>query len=402
MKRLVLCALTLCLGTLPVAAQSLDDLNIQIHGYATQGFLYSNHNNYFTTHSSDGSPAWTEAVVNVTAQPTPKLRVGVQARYFLLGNFGNQITLDWALGDYKFNDKFGVRFGKVKTPQGLFNETQDIDPSYMWSLLPQSVYPIGSRNTLLSHYGGVVYGALRLGKKGGKLEYRGWGGQRVLAGDDGYTLSQREQGINLPTGLSFTTYGGTIRWLTPVQGLMFGVSDSESNKTSAPVTIATTINQTPVIQAQVPGVENVNHRNTPYFYGKYEHDKIMVAAEYARVPISGNITVPSLSVPTGGRLGITYLNYDDREWYVMASYKITSKLNFGVYVSQLFDHAAPLGPARFSKDWAVSGRYDFTSYLYVKAEQHFIDGTNLNVDATLNPVPAPSAGLTLLKVGVSF
>ena len=71
--------------------------------------------------------------------PTPKLRVAVQARYFLLADSGNAIVLDWAAADYKFNDRLGVRFGKVKTPWGLFNETQDIDPSYIWALLPQSV-----------------------------------------------------------------------------------------------------------------------------------------------------------------------------------------------------------------------------------------------------------------------
>ncbi len=82
--------------------------------------------------SSNGSPAWIEAVLNVSAVPTPKLRVAVQARYALLGTSGNAITLDWAAADYKVNDRFGVRFGKVKTPWGLFNETQDIDSSYMW------------------------------------------------------------------------------------------------------------------------------------------------------------------------------------------------------------------------------------------------------------------------------
>lgn len=50
-------------------AQSIDDLNIQIHGYATQGFVYTNQNNIFTMNSTNGSPAWTEAVVNVGAQP---------------------------------------------------------------------------------------------------------------------------------------------------------------------------------------------------------------------------------------------------------------------------------------------------------------------------------------------
>jgi hypothetical protein len=106
-------------ATVPVCGQSLDDLNIQFHGYATQGFLYTTHNSIFYSNSSSGSPAWTEAVFNMTAQPNPELRVGVQARYQLLGGSGNAISLDWAEADYKARDEFGVRFGKVKTPWGL-------------------------------------------------------------------------------------------------------------------------------------------------------------------------------------------------------------------------------------------------------------------------------------------
>ena len=399
MKRLAVYALALCFAALPMAAQSLDDLNIQFHGYATQGFLYSNHNNYFTTNSTNGSPAWSEAVVNMTAQPTSKLRVGAQARYFVLGNFGNQITLDWALGDYKVSDKFGVRFGKVKTPEGLWNETQDIDPSYIWSLLPQSVYPITSRNTLLSHLGGVAYGTLRLGQKGGKLEYRGWGGERVLAADDGYTLAQREQGINLPNGLSFATYGGTLRWQTPLPGLMFGVSDSQTNEDTATATVTHPISATPLVVAQLPAVEYVHEMNKPSYFAKYEHGRIMVASEYTRLPIRGYIRIQG--VPPS--MGTTPVAYDQREWYAMASYKLTSKLALGAYHSQVFNRSAPLGPDRYSKDWDVSARYDFNSFIYAKAEQHFIDGTFIGPDATLNPGGLePNSRLSILKVGVSF
>src|ERR1700735_3688141 len=177
MKRtLTLLAMALA-GALPGVSQSLDDLNIQIHGYATQGFLYTTNNNIFTTHSEDGSPAWTDAVINIAAQPTPKLRIAFQGRYFLLGNYGNAITLDWAAADYHADDRLGVRFGKVKTPTGLFNEIQDIDPSYLWALLPESVYPIDNRSSYLTHYGGVVYGTIALSHRYGKFEYRAFGGE---------------------------------------------------------------------------------------------------------------------------------------------------------------------------------------------------------------------------------
>ena len=186
LKRTVAISIALTLGwAVPAFSQSLDDLNVQLHGYVTQGFLYTTENNIFTTRSSNGSPAWTDAVLNLSAQPEEKLRVSIQARYFLLGNYGNSLTIDYAVGDFKINDRFGVRFGKVKTPWGLYNESQDIDPAYLWALLPESIYPIDSRSSYLSHYGGVVYGTIPSVKKLGKFEYRAWGGEGLYNGGDG-------------------------------------------------------------------------------------------------------------------------------------------------------------------------------------------------------------------------
>jgi hypothetical protein len=379
------------LGSMTAAAQSLDDLNIQIHGYATQGFLYTTQNNIFTTNSSNGSPAWTEAVVNVTAQPNPKLRVGVQARYFLLGNFGNAITLDWAAADYKVDDRFGIRFGKVKTPSGLFNEIQDIDPGYMWSLLPQSIYPITSRNSNLAHYGGVVYGTVSL-EKAGKLEYRGWGGEREIAGDDGYWVGFTEEGINLYNGISGPIYGAALHWKTPVPGLMLGASIAHDNPWKG------AFNSTYIVPGEgvtitTPGSLNLNTINVPSYFGRYEKDRVMFAAEYERLPVI--LTLQNVS-PVPDKV-------DDRSWYAMGSYKLTDKLAAGVYISQQVDRQAALGPARYSKDWALSGRYDFNQYLYAKAEQHFIDGTAIGYDTALNPNGLkPDTRLTILKVGVTF
>jgi hypothetical protein len=386
MNRWMIGAILLAFGAVDATAQSLDDLNIQIHGYATQGFLYTTQNNILTTTSSNGSPAWTEAVVNVTAQPNPKLRVGVQARYFLLGNYGNTITLDWAAADYKADERFGVRFGKVKTPSGLLNEIQDIDPSYIWSLLPQGVYPIGSRNSLLSHYGGVVYGALKLGQSLGKLEYRGWGGERVMGSDDGYFVAQRESGLTLPNGLSGVVLGAAVHWKTPLPGLLVGASDNKDEQWSSSLTAG---------GGALSGAERVKPMNYPNYFARYEKDKLTVAGEWSRLHVNG------LAALTG--LPLDLFGFDQRDWYAMASYKVTDKLTAGVYDSQSVDHMAALGPARHSLDWTVSGRYDFNQFLYAKAEQHFIDGTEINYDATLNPGgPRPTTRLTILKVGVSF
>jgi hypothetical protein len=183
------------------AAQSIDDLNLQFHGYATQSFLYSTNNNVLTTNSAAGTPSWSEAVVNLNAVPKSNLRIAVQVRYSIIGQLGNAITLDYAAADYKVNDKFGVRFGKVKTPSSLFNTTQDIDPAYMWCLLPQSVYPLLSRSSLLASFGGVAYGTIPLGEKFGKLVYAGSGGQLAIGANDGFIIPIKDAASALPTAI---------------------------------------------------------------------------------------------------------------------------------------------------------------------------------------------------------
>jgi hypothetical protein len=317
----------------------------------------------------------------------------VQARYFMLGNYGNAITLDWAMADYKFKEKFGVRFGKVKSPTGLWNELQDIDPSYIWSLLPQGVYPIGSRNSLLSHYGGVAYGTYNLGQSLGKLDLRAFGGERVLGTNDGFLLPQKEAGMILPNGMNGVTFGGSLRWRTPLDGLMLGASDNSQLAMVNPVMF--TIPAGP-IAGTYTGTQRLSPFNVLYYFGKYEKDKVMVAGEYSRLPIHLLLTYP---LP----VGLVPIKNDQHTWYGMASYKVTGKLTVGVYDTQLVTHSAPLGPARYSKDWVISGRYDFSQFIYAKAEQHFMDGTAADYDADMNPDGIkPTSKLTILKIGVSF
>jgi hypothetical protein len=363
-------------------AQSLDDLNIQIHGYATQGFLYTTNNNWNTTNSTDGSAAWTEAVVNLSAQPESRLRIGVQARYSLLGTLGNQITLDWAQADYKVNEHFGFRVGKVKSPSGLLNETQDIDPSNLWILLPQSIYPLASRNTTLAHYGGVVYGTAALGESLGKIEYRAFGGERVIASDDGYLQDLRDLGFAFPNGIGGFVVGATLRWNTPIHGLMLGATETFEDINGA-LTIG-----------PYQGTLSVPKFYYPYFYGKYERNRLMVAGEYARLAPAASVLLPG-APPISEPL-------DTRSFYVMTSYKLTEKLSGGAYYSYSLDHQEVFTSARHEKDWTVSARYDLNPYLYAKLEQHFVDGTEIGFSTSDNSNLQPRTRMTLLKLGVSF
>jgi len=368
-------------GAARSSAQSMDDLNLQVHGYATQGYVYSTNNNWDTTNSTDGSAAWSEAVVNLSVQPQPKLRIGIQARYYLLGTYGDKIVLDWAQADFKVNEKIGFRVGKVKTPSGLLNETQDIDPAHLWVLLPQSVYPLASRSAQLDHYGGVVYGAIPLGESLGKLAYRAFGGQRVLGGDDGYFQPFREQGLTLPNGITGRVFGGYLRWDTPLEGLTAGAGvDSEHPSGS-------------IAAGPYVGIFSTRPVYASYFFARYERNKVMLAGEYSRIAAVSTVQFP------GAPPADTHT--DNRTFYVMASYKLAEKLTAGAYYSSFMNPQLPVSSARYQKDWALAGRYDFNPYLYLKLEQHLVDGTAIGIDSD-NPDLRPNMRMTLLQLGVSF
>src|ERR1017187_1774354 len=151
---------------------------IQVHSSASQGFAYSNENNYLTMQTSDGSFAFTDAGANISMQVSDKFRVGAQFYLRNIGNLGNfRPEVDWALGDYKFANWFGVRAGKVKTTLGLYNDTQDLEFLHTWAILPQSAYPLDLRASTIAHTGGDVYGTIPL-KLLGSISYVGYAGSR--------------------------------------------------------------------------------------------------------------------------------------------------------------------------------------------------------------------------------
>ena len=127
---------------------------VQVHGFASQGFGFSNHNNYLTMNTSDGSAAMTVFGANVSTQLTDKLRVGIQVFDQNLGELGNwKPEVDWAMADYQFTGWFGLRGGKVKTVLGLYNDTQDMEFLHTWALMPQALYPMDVRGDTIAHVG---------------------------------------------------------------------------------------------------------------------------------------------------------------------------------------------------------------------------------------------------------
>jgi hypothetical protein len=378
LRRVPLILLLVCICNGGLHAQDLS--GIEIHGFVTQGFLFSSHNNYLTMETSSGSLQWTDGAISFNDSLSSKLRVGIQLHMYQLGQLGGpNIHVDWASGDYRVNDHLGFRAGKVKTVLGLFNDSQDVDPVYLWILLPQGAYPIDNQSVLLAHLGGEVYGGVPLGERSGTLLYRACGGYNSLDLNGGYAQQLASAGLVFTTPPGGTTYGGDLRWEAPLTGLTLGSSGVvQGLDGTAPA-----------------GSVHVNPFLLDAEYAQFSRGKFYFAGEYRREPAGAIFTIAGNSFPVPA---------DRRTWFAMASYRPLKKLNVGTYYSHYVNKALDTSvPANYSKDWAVSGRYDFDSYFYAKLESHVLHGTGLGYYINTNPNGLkPNSNMLAAKIGFSF
>jgi len=380
LSRHMLLFLFVCTCTGSLYAQDLTGSGIVVHAYVSQGFLFSSTNNYLSMKSSEGSPQWTDAAVNISDSLADNLRVGLQLHMYQLGEFGgSNIQVDWASGDYRVNDNFGIRAGKVKTVWGLFNDSQDIDAVFLWILLPQGAYSTDHKSFYLAHIGGDVYGGLSLGKRAGTLHYVAYAGQATIDLNDGYIQTFAQLGLQFTNSLGGKTYGGDLQWETPVRGLIIG---SSGNMLTADGTAPAGSFHSPALL-------------TPSMYASFTRGKVYLAGEYDRIPINATLTLGSTVFPFVA---------DERTWFAMGSYRLRNNLQVGSYYSHFVNKSADTTqPANYSKDWVVSGRYDFNAYFYAKIEGHFLHGTALGYYNSTNPNGlAPNSNMLAAKIGFSF
>jgi len=409
-RRILWALIPLFIGSWPPSfAQEFKVLDhpFQVHGFASQGFLYTSDNNWLTTHSSGGSGAFTDFGFNISTFVNDKFRVGAQFYDRNLGNLGEwHPSLDWAVADYRFGSRFGIRGGKVKTRLGLHNDTQDLEFLSPFALLPQSVYPTDLRDATIAHLGGDIYGKVDVGRSFGALSYTLYAGHRSDTKYSGYPYLLTQYGTQFNTygGLQ---YGANLRWNTPWKGLLLGVSRM-NEEISAHGTAVDVFNPS---GGRIPWAEWSRADWTNQFYGEYARGKLLLEAEYRRYLRDQMIDSGRSENPV-----------DVRGWYVAGAYRVTKRLQFGSYYSHYtvssflkgqiaFMQPTPPStdlPAYHVYDKVVSARVDLNRWWEAKIEGHFMEGYG---NATypngfypqLNPNGfKPNTNALVLKTGVNF
>ena len=356
--KLLLCCLCACPILLHAQDFKLFDRDVQIHGFASQGFVHTSDNNWLTMNTSGfGSGEFTDFGANASTQITDKLRIGAQLYDRNLGGLGQwHPTLDWALATYKFTPWLGIRGGKVKTVMGLYNDTQDLDFLHTFALMPQSVYPTDLRDVTLAHTGGDIFGDIRVGNRFGTVSYTAYAGHRNDSPYSGFAYLVHSDGgtFNSFGGLQ---YGGDLRWATPLKGLLVGVSRMNEDLT---------------LDFLIGGTDfrlNSSSDWTNQYYGQYSRKKLVVDAEYRRYWT--NL----------GSQSVSMIQEDVRGWYVAGSYQIVKRVHVGSYFSHYWINYPVTGllPSGTGHDYdkVITVRVDPTRYASIKLEGHFMDGYGL-------------------------
>jgi hypothetical protein len=333
-----------------------DDDGVQVHGFVSQGALISTDNNYLAR-SSRGSLEFAEVGINFTKQLTERLRWGLQLFTHDLGPTGNYAArADWFYLDYRLRDWLGIRAGRTKLPFGLYNEQSDIDAARVPILLPQSVYPITSRDYLLAQTGLELYGYASL-RAAGALDYRLYGGTIFLDASTNPIIRD----LDVPY-----IVGGRLMWETPITGLRVG-----GTVQALRLTLSFVLDPTmPPVAASADAVLGM---------GSLElvRGNLLLAAEASQ----WRTTIDSASLiyfPGTKRVTVA------ERGYVMATYRVRDWFWPGAYYSVFFPderNATFTGPSKdMQHDAAATIRFDINAHWILKLEGHYLHGT-----ASLSP-----------------
>lgn len=371
-----------CFGSGPVYSQfEVAKRPVQIHGFFTQGFLYSNQNNYLTAPTAQGSFAFTDGGLSFSTQISPKLRLGAQAYSRNLGSLGNgRVMVDWAVAEYSVRDWLVLRAGKVKTAYGLYGQTQDVGSVHTWALLPQSIYSLDLRGSFISHIGVDLSGSLSSAKYG-TLSYTAYSGLMPKDWTGGFVY-QLEENAKV-TRLYGSLVGFDLRWNSASNRITLGTSYMDLNQN-----FDLSIAGFPL----VPKVRGDRHSGI--VFAQYAPRRLRLDAELSWQPTRATLQ-------NVGYIGRVQADYQDLSWYVSAAYRLNRILEVGSYYSVFRPdptqgivalsptEAAQVpppgaGPARgFATspmhDLAITARLDLSRHWNLKLEGHRMDGTGSTI-----------------------
>lgn len=374
-------------------ASAADD--IQIHGYISQGYLYSRGNNYLDE-TKEGSPGFTEVGFNVTASPADRVTLGLAMSAQDLGRYGNlQPGIDWAYGRYELPKKISwldasVSVGRLKMGYGLYGDQVDLDMTRSAVFLPQVVYSPVYRDLFLAADG--VQGQVSI--SAGSL-----GSFDISALTGHNNVTDKQVGLAelfvepFQAGGSVTqvdkaevkrAHMFNVVWNTPVDGLRFKSSllHAEDVNTAGHGFARIGLGAT----GDFTWACNIKSYWASVTGAEFQHGDWTFAAEYFKQIAPVDVVMTS-SVPSPA------LNFRSRTYYTVDAGYLTTAYRFnrsweGVVTLSAANTSDENSATDDSGDWhrgiSTAVRWDVTDHFLLKAEHQYNYGRNLP-SSTDNP-----------------
>lgn len=295
-----------------------DAFELQIHGYGDQGYLVTDTNkNKYLTADHDGTFDFTHLSLVFSAAVDDKTTIWSQ-----LANIEEEgISIHWVFVDYKVNNDLMWRAGQIKFPMGFYNENKRAKILHLSTLEPQMYQDLMGEEVIPEMF------------RGGSVVYN----HDISDGNIGIELFGGQRFSHDPDRRYHNTYGGTVNYRAPIDGLRFEGSAFTSKKEDL---------------ADVPPIEGTQFG---WLVGAdYVNHGFDLKVEYA------DSKDPDLNIVTYyGQAGYTF--FDKLTPFVRYDYITTN---------QDFDD----DPSYYQKDTVVGVGYKISSNLALKAEEHFLHG----------------------------
>jgi len=387
---------------------------VQLHGFISQGFVFSKTHNFLFDDMDHGSFEFNELGVTVSKQINDNLHLGIQFFSRDQGDIGNNdLVVDWAYADYHPLDALGVRVGKLKMPLGLYNETRDIDILRTCIFLPQSAYLEYYRDVLSGLHGVGLYGSfpfdwgsdITYGIQTGTLKIDKKGGVTTLLSNEANI--DRNPVMDIDSHNVDNCYNGIIIF-SPSPGLRFASSfirtstkiDGTLNRDFARIFAKeyayAQLYYKGLIDPETALQDHIEKGTLAMFAGfplkaevdnvlaymhsiEYNIDRLSVMFEYYHYTYNIFIAVPET-------LTLFDDNFFTEGYYTNIVYRFNDFWETGLYYSCLYDNGwdksgdrfAKKGEKRyqtFLKDLSLSLRFDLNQNWTFKIENHWMDGT---------------------------
>lgn len=342
----------------------------ELHGFISQGYIYSPDNYFSGKDSNTGSFNFREFGLNAFWEASQKLRFAGQ----LLSRTQDEsadgsLKIDFLLADYKVyqsvDSDFGVRIGRTKNAFGLYNETRDIPSARTSISVPNAIYFNSFRDVVLATDGLNVYGQHIINS--GSLSWNAFTGGRQNDSPEleYYMFGQQIEGAYDPLALK----GLKLEYLpNSKHNLKFAFSLLDVNATLEDAQSVTAANSalsssSPVTDAAAYAIGVLG-----YTYGDSDFNSYVGAA--AQNEAKNNYTAYLTASELNSLFVVLSMQYGVGDWLFSAEYMdIYTRLMSEVLGNKTIVHATSSGFA-LQVEWFTS----WDTQLFARYEElYFID-----------------------------